>query len=124
MIKLGGYAFAYDPSRISPIIEPRKICAAVQTYEGAAFFQFGDARLAGQEVTFFWDVLTSTQYGELVTLVETGGELVLDLFGDASVQYNVNIMSLIGDYFLSIEETDSFDRENVELVMLVMSEVV
>lgn len=121
IITLGNYTFATNPDSISPVIDKRKISSAVDTYDSVAAFDFG-TRIEGLEVTFEWEYLLSSQYSELQTLLETAGDLELNIGGSNYPTYDVHLMSLSGSYFLSVNDGTHLRRKDVVLKFIVMGE--
>ena len=123
VVTLGGYPFPKNPMRISPIIDKRKISAAVDTWDSVATYDFG-TRIEGLEVTFEWDYLEEAQYAQLQTLLETEGNLELNMTGSSNdgLLYTVHLLSLTGAYFMYIAAGTGRVRRDVALRFVVVSE--
>jgi len=116
---LGSYTFAINPNEPVPIITEERRGSSLKTMGGVAFFSWGTF-IAGQEVKLPWSFMSTTQYGELLTLLTADAQVVWNPENGST--YNVEILSLHGEYHLSAGASAPY-RKNVELKLLIMSEV-
>lgn len=122
-MKIANYSLIWYPkSENVEIIRPKKPNAVVETYDSVAYFSWTPI-LAGQKLSFEWDNMSVEQFDALDVLYQADNQVVLDLLGDGTKQYNVMITDLNGTYFF-IYEDNFVHRRNIKMELLVMSEVV
>ena len=114
--------FARDPQQMT-MIRGEKICTYALTYSGVAFFSWG-ATVVGKVVDLEWAAMPSTQFDALDTVMKADTTCVFDPAIPNSTQtYEVNILGLDGEYFLSPESSANVERLNCKLSLLIMSEI-
>jgi hypothetical protein len=91
---LGGYIFPLNPLKVT-IPEAKKTVAVVETYTGAAVFQWS-AFLEGTVVELWWRWMTVEQYEQLRTFYLAVTPVVWDQTN--SKAYTVLITRLEGEY--------------------------
>lgn len=114
-MKFDSTTLAYNPATMT-LIREDKHCAAVETYSSAAFFNWG-LTIVGKKLTLTWNIMSSTEFDTLDTLYQGEGPLVFDPQNGSGKTYNVQIMSLNGEYCAFV------NRQNVEMTLLILSEV-
>jgi hypothetical protein len=119
---LGAYTFSSNPSDVGDIIGKKKSCATQQTYSSVAFFSWG-MFIAGVEVELSWDYMSCDQFDALYTLYQADAAIVWDPQDGSSKTYNVEITYLTGGYFIGIPHSDDYERREVKLRILILSEV-
>jgi len=121
---LGTYTFDSNPSDLDAILGPKKSSAAVQTYEGVAYFSWGTL-IAGAEVELTWDYMSCDQFDSLVALYQADAQVVWDPQDGQSptVTYNVEITDLTGRYFIGLSPSAEWVRRDVRMRLLILSEV-
>lgn len=117
-MSLGSYTFALNPGRCTMPLE-RKQASVVETLGGGAYFSWG-AFLPGQVIDISWEYMLTTQFDELATLFEADAQVVWDPENGST--YNVEIMSLLGDYHLSAAAAATY-KKNVIMKLVIISEV-
>jgi hypothetical protein len=115
-MSLGSYTFVHNPSAMS-ILKPRRIIYPAETIGGVEFFSFG-IFYAGQKVTVKWAYCPAAVWSDLVSLEDDDVSKVFTP-GDGHT-YNVQILSLNGEYFADTD-TGATWRRNVELVLMIES---
>ncbi len=122
-ISIGGMTLDSNPASCS-IIKADKSCSVVQTYWGAAFFNWGTV-LQGKEIELRWDYMKETDFAALDAMMDADGTVVFDPQDGSGDTFNVWLMSLDGDYYMEIGDGDSTSvfRKNVVLVLVIESEV-
>ena len=118
-MQLGSYTFMQNPCEPMPVITEERRADTVKTLGGVAFFSWGTF-IEGQQVPLNWTAMPTAQYTQLLSLLNADAELVWDPENGST--YNVEIVSLNGDYHISAG-TGAAYRKNVEMLLLIMSEV-
>lgn len=113
---LDSYTFAENP-QYADLIESKKTVATVETYSGAAIFQWA-ASIEGRRVTFRWDNMSETMYETLRTKYLSTDVVVFNP-QDGST-YNVVVVDLVGSY-VQFGLEDISHRKDVELTLNVRS---
>ena len=116
---LGAYTFAINPNEPVAIITQERRGTSLKTLGGAAYISWGSFT-AGQEVDLPWSFMPTAMYAELLALLVADAQLVWDPENGST--YNVEILSLSGEYHLSASAGAAY-RKNVTLKLLIMSEV-
>jgi hypothetical protein len=119
---LGAYTFASNPSDVGNIIGKKRSCATQPTYSSVAFFSWG-LFAAGVEVELSWDYMSCDQFDALDALYQADAAIVWDPQNGSSKTYNVEITDLTGRYFIGIPHSDNYERREVKLRILILSEV-
>jgi hypothetical protein len=122
---LGTYTFAANPSEIDGVVvQKQRSAAAVDTYEGVAFFSWGVMH-KGRRVELSWDFMTAAQYESLRDLYEADASVVWDPQDGNSpaTTYTVEITALEGRYHLDLDVAAATYRRDVRLDMLILAEV-
>jgi len=118
-MQLGSYTFTQNPCEPMPVITEERRAKSIKTLGGVAFFSWGTF-IQGQEVPLNWTSIPTAQYTQLLSLLNADAVLVWDPENGST--YNVEILSLNGDYHLSTGAGASY-RKNVKMVLLIMSEI-
>lgn len=118
-MQLGSYTFTQNPCEPMPVITEERRAKSIKTLGGVAFFSWGSF-IEGQQVPLKWTSMPTAQYTQLLSLFNADSELVWDPENGST--YNVEILSLKGDYHLSTGAGAPY-RKNVEMALLIMSEV-
>lgn len=118
---LGGYTFARNPAALDGIITPQRHIAVVDTYGGVAVFSWG-LMIEGTRWKLMWQAIPAAMWDELDTLYQADASVVWNPDDGESKTYNVQIMSLIGSYFMQLAGS-SGHRQNVVMELLITSEV-
>ncbi|MDX9788887.1 MAG: hypothetical protein RBT11_19075 [Desulfobacterales bacterium] len=120
---LGSYSFEDDPEKMT-IPESKKVFASVQTYSGAAVFQW-PANIAGQRVNLFWTLMSDEMYEELRTLYLSPSAITWcpkpSTTTEHGMEYAVAVVSLDGVYNDATFHHQPF-RFDVKLVLQIISE--
>jgi len=119
MMVLGGYTFVLNPLDSVPMVNKAKRANAIDTLGGVAYFSWGTFQ-GGQVVPLKWNKCPTAQFNQLKTLFEADAQVVWN--PEDGSTYNVEIMSLAGDYHLSAGAGAAY-RKNVEMKLLIMSKV-
>lgn len=119
-MRIGPYDFEWNPT-LYTIPEADKDYSVVETYESVAFFSWGTS-IVGKEVTLEWDRMKEQQFDQLQTLLELDQETVWTPISGEAVAYNVELCQLQGK-FMDFAIHDAPYRDNVKLLMVIMSEV-
>lgn len=114
--------FALDPSDMD-VIKADKICSHVLTYSAVQYFSFG-ATITGKEISLRWNAMPSTMFDALQILIEIDTTMIWSPnIPGTTKTYEINLLGLDGEYFISQESSAAFYRTNCRLDMLIMSEV-
>lgn len=114
--------FALDPYDMT-IIKSEKICNHILTYDGVAFYSWGKS-IVGKVIDLRWNAMPSTMFDALDTLIADDATCIFNPnIPGSTVTYEVNILGLDGEYFISQESSAQFYRRNCNLRLLIMSEV-
>jgi len=118
-MQLGSYTFTQNPCEPMPVITEERRAESIKTLGGVAFFSWGTF-IAGQEVPLNWTSMPTAQYTQLLSLLNADVQLVWDPENGST--YNVEILSLSGDYHLDASAGAAY-RKNVIMTLLIISEV-
>lgn len=112
--------FALDPSDMD-IIKSDKICAYELTYSSVVYFSWGST-IVGKTVDLRWNAMPSTMFDALDTVMKADTTVVWqpNIPGNGT-SYNVHVLNLTGNYFISQESSAKFYRTNCVLSLLIMS---
>ena len=119
---LGGYTFATNPSAAHGVAEKVRHPSKLDTYPGVAIFPWG-VGIVGREVVLKWEIMPSTQFDQLQTLLESDAALVFDPQDGTGRTFNVELMDLAGTYHVLIESGANCYRSDASLTMLILSEI-
>lgn len=122
MMVLSTTTFALDPSSMG-MIKADKINAHVQTYSSVQYFSWGTA-LNGKTIPLKWNAMPSTMFDALDAVYQSDTQVVWqpNLPG-STTQYNVEVLNLTGEYWISQKSSANYHRINCKLDLLIMSEV-
>lgn len=112
--------FALDPFSMD-MIRPEKICKAALTYSSVHYFSWG-ATIVGKQIELRWNGMPSTMFDALDTIYKNDTVVVFNPNIPGSTEtYNVNLLDLQGQYFISQESSSNYYRTNCKLRLLIMS---
>lgn len=116
---LGSYTFLRDPKE-TETLNKVKSCAIQETYTGVAYFSWGTT-IEGKVVTLEWEYMEKTMFEALDVLYQANIPIIWDpLLG---TQYTVEIISLVGEFFGKLNESDSYGRQKVQMELLILGEI-
>lgn len=118
---LGGYTFADEPSDMT-FIQKDRSAAFQRTYTSIAIFSWG-ASYVGKVLELSWLGMTTSQYASLLALFIADVPVVFDPQDGSGKTFNVEILSLDGKYFIDLENAAGNHRLDVQMELLIMSEV-
>lgn len=105
------------------LLRPKLRNAFLETFSSIAYFSWG-ATIVGKQIDLSWSMLLSTQFDALDVVYAADETVVWDpSIPGSSATYNVKILDLDGKYFLSQESSARFHRRDVQMSLLIMSEV-
>ena len=111
-----------DPSEMT-ILKSDKICSFIKTYGGVEFFSWSKS-IVGKVIDMRWKAIPSTMFDAIDTLITTDTTMIWSPnVPGSTVTYEVNLLGLDGQYWLSKESSSSFYRRNCSLKLVIMSEV-
>ena len=119
-MRLGPYDFEWNPTQYT-LPEEEKSYSVVPTYDSVAFFSWGTT-IVGKEIELEWDRMKEAQFTQLQTLLEADQETLWTPISGESTAYNVELAQLNGR-FMEFAIHDAPYRDNVKLLMVIMSEV-
>lgn len=119
-ITIGGLTLD-NPSKMTVIKEDRDT-AFVRTYSSVAFFSWG-SRIYGKTLVLQWGAMAVADFNSLHAIYITDGEVVFDPNDGTGRTFNVNLSSLVGAYHMVTTAQTGEYRKDVELELLIMSEV-
>jgi len=119
MMVLGSYTFVLNPLDSVPVITKKKRAAVIDTLGGGAYFSWGTF-LAGQIIPLKWKNCPTAQFSQFQTLLEADAQVVWTPENGST--YNVEIMSLTGDYHFSAAGGAAY-RQNVVMKLVIISKV-
>jgi len=122
MMVLSTTTFALDPGSMK-MLKGDKINAHVQTYSSVQYFSWGTA-IVGKTIPLKWNAMPSTMFDALDAVYQSDVQVVWQpkLHG-STVNYNVEVLNLTGEYWISQESSANYNRINCQLDLLIMSEV-
>ena len=118
-MKLGGYTFAWDPSKWEPPV-PEKKQASVTTFSGVGYFSWG-ATIVGKQIDLEWEFMSQAQFDSLQALFEADAYVLWDLDVAGMMNYYVEITELVAE----LPEVVGYDQgyiHNVRVTLLILSE--
>jgi len=115
-ISIGGVTPADNPTSMT-LVRPDKKNAVVETYSSVAYFSWG-ASIVGKIIELVWDFMSTSNFTSLDALFTADAVVVFN--PQTGTTYNVNILSLDGEYFLGVQDDL---RKNVKMQLLIMSQV-
>ena len=115
---LGAHTFWRNPVKCT-IPQKDKFSSFVRTYDSVAYFSWGSS-IEGREIEMEWPWMTSGEYADLITLVESDTQMVWD--PQTGTTYNVELTYLEGAYVQS-SLLDAEWRNDVILRLVILSEV-
>lgn len=118
---LGTHTFIKQPKTMTMIQKDRET-ATVQTYSNVALFSWG-ASIVGKVIEIGWPVMATSEYTSFQTIYEADAQIVFDPQDGKSKTYNVEVLSLDGEYLVHLSDASGHIRKNVKLKLLIMSEV-
>ena len=119
-IEIGSVTLDHNPTKMT-LVRQEKSCAAVQTYEGVAFFSWG-ASIIGREIDLEFSYVDSAVFDDLDDLYKADAPVVFDPQDGSSKTYNVEITRLDGEYHRTLDFTSGHLRKNVRITLLILSE--
>jgi len=115
---LGSYTFDIMPSAMTLIQKDREV-AYQKTYTNVALFSWG-LSYVGKVLDLTWEFMSDSQYTSLQTIYIADVPVVFNPQDGTSKTYNVEVLSLDGEYYITMS---GGDRRNVKMSLLIMSEV-
>lgn len=119
-MSLGSYTFYRNPETCT-YPQQRKMASVIETLGGGAYFSWGCV-LPGQILELYWPGMETTMFEELITLFEADAQVVFDPDVGLSTTYNVEILSLLGDFLAPYSGAAAY-KKNVKMELVIMSEV-
>lgn len=114
--------FALDPFDMT-VLKSDKVCSYIKTYDGIAFFSWGKT-IVGKIIDLKWNAMPSTMFDAIDTLINTDTTMIwTPNIPGSTVTYEVNLISLNGQYWISQESSSAYYRKDCSLRILIMSEV-
>jgi len=117
---LGGYTFAKMPQDMT-FIQKQRAFAYQQTYTSVATFSWG-ASYVGKLIEISWPMMSTSQYDSLLTLYTNNANIVFNPNDGNSKTFNVEVVSLNGEYQIYLDNTTGHFSKNVKLQLLITSE--
>jgi len=117
-MQLGSCSFDLNPETASLPVKTRS-AKHVETLDGVQFFSWG-MFLSGTQIELHWEHMGSTQFSSIETIFETDTQVIWR--PGHGTNYNVQVMELSGEYFISLQD-DANHRQNIDLILLIISEV-
>ena len=118
---LGGYTFVKQPGGMT-FIQKDKPIGYVETYSSVAVFSWTPT-YAGKVIELSWNIMTTSQYDSLLTLYTNNAAVVFDTQDGETLTFNVEILSLDGQYLIHLNDTTGHYRINVKMQLLILSQV-
>jgi hypothetical protein len=120
---LDSYTFEKQPMGLDVLVEEVKFNSSVLTYSDVAYFDWGHS-IKGVQLPLRWDYMSPAMYTNLQAKYVATGPLVFDpqIVG-LSITYDVQVLSLTGKYFLTMNSSRQHGvalRKDVVLVLLIM----
>lgn len=119
-MSLTGYTFPSLPSGMTIIQKDREV-AIKKTYSSVVLFTWG-LSYVGKIIELTWNVLSSSQYVAFQALYAADTQIVFDPQDGSSKTFNVEIVSLDGEYYIHLNDASGHYRRNVKMQLLIMSE--
>lgn len=117
---LGTYTFVKQPTGIT-FIQKDKSIAYTSTYTSVATFSWGLSYI-GKVIEVSWNYMSTTQYDSLQTLYVADVPVVFDPQDGEAKTFNVDIISLNGDYHVQLSDATGHMRKDVKMQLLILSE--
>jgi len=116
---LDSYTFTANPSACT-IPMAAKRASTVDTFGGVAYFSWGTV-LPGQIVILEWKLMPVAMFSTLVVKFDADAQVVFE--PGTGTTYNVEMMDLKGKWFMHQTVADAVWRTDVELALVIISEV-
>lgn len=118
---LGTLTVTRNPGEMT-IIRPDLSCAYVLTYTNVGYFDWG-ASIIGKVITLKWNAQSTSDFESLHDLWEAGSSIVFNPQDGENKTYNVQILSVEGEYLIGIGTSGLSNRKNIVVKLLIMSQV-
>lgn len=122
LISIGTFTPEMNPGQMT-VIRAEKKTASVETYSGVAYFSW-PASIVGKIIEMTWNWMSGDKFNDLDTIYAADNEVVFNPNDTRGLTFNVNILSLDGEYLMGGGGVSSTAiRTNVKLRLLIMSQV-
>lgn len=121
-IIIGSVTLRYNPEEMT-VIRSDKYCVSKLTYSSVAFFSWG-LSIVGKEILLRWSYMESDEFEDLDVLYKADNTIVFNPMDDLGKTYNVAIKGLDSKYFFRLGVSPGQWRKDVNIVLLILSEVV
>lgn len=118
---IDGFTPSLKPGIMTPI-EPDKPTAIVQTYGGVSYFAW-PAVMTGKIIENKWTWMNGSDYAAIRAKYVADNVVLFDPDDGSGRTFMVNIVSFYGAYLKGTDATAASIRTDVNLQLLVMSEV-
>jgi hypothetical protein len=120
-MSLNSLTFDANPSEFTMPRAKRHV-AWKPTYSSVGFFSWGTL-LAGVEITLRWPFMRTSQFATLDGIYKADAEIVWNPQDGTGRTFNVEVADLTADYHVKLENTTGNFRKNVEMLLVILSEV-
>ncbi|MFA6290233.1 MAG: hypothetical protein WC637_00550 [Victivallales bacterium] len=117
----GTYTLVAQPNNL-PMIQKARETAYQKTYSSVALFSWG-ASYIGKVLELTWTYMPTAQYTALLALYVADAPVVFNPQDGSGKTFNVEIISLDADYFVTLSDATGHYRKNIKMRILIMSEV-
>ena len=121
-IIIGSVTLRHNPEEMT-VIRSDKYCASKLTYTSVAFFSWG-LSIVGKEILLRWSYMESDEFKDLDDLYIADSTIVFDPVDGLGKTYNVVMKELDSKYFYRLGVSPGQWRKDVNIVLLILSEVV
>lgn len=122
LISIGTFTPEMNPGQMTVIRAEKKV-SVVETYSSVAYFSWGTS-IVGKVIEMTWNWMSGDKFNALDVLYAADAVVVFDPNDTRGLTFNVNILSLDGEYLMGGGGVSSTAiRTNVRLQLLIMSQV-
>ena len=120
-ISIGGITLRHNPTKMTPV-RPDKTYASQKTHGGVAFWDWGTA-IVGKEIQLDFTRMESDEFDDYDDLYKACAPVVFDPQNGSGKTYNAQMKFFDCDYFRTLDVSAGHFRDNVKMILLIMSEV-
>lgn len=114
------YTLVRQPNYMTILHEDRDI-SYVKTHSSVHTFSWG-LSMIGKEVEIRWNYMPTTQYAELLSIYQDDDYFTFDPQDGEGYTYTVEMLEFHGEYLVHLTNTSNHMRQNILMLLLVLSQ--
>lgn len=115
----GSYTLVRQPNFMTILHEDRDI-SYVKTHSSMHTFSWG-LTMVGKEVEIRWNYMPTIQYAELLSIYQDDDSFTFDPQDDEGFTYTVQMLIFNGEYLVHLTNTSKHMRQNIIMVLLILT---